>query len=288
MNKDAEFIALDVETANYDPGSICQIGLAHFINGELVENRGELINPETYFDDFMISIHGITAEKVRGAIKLPDLLKALRANLHDQIIVHHTYFDRLALDAAADRYGLPHIECRWLDSARVVRRVFPQFSQRGYALSNIANHLGVVYEAHDATEDAIAAGKVLIKSIERSDSTFDEWLVRAYQKTSHHQTTQIAQSGDPDGPFYGETIVFTGALSMTRQEAAQLAAKIGCNVEDDVNKRTTLLIVGTQNLDRLAGFDKSIKHRKAEALIRKGYSIQIFHERDFLQMVQLA
>jgi DNA polymerase-3 subunit epsilon len=53
-----DFVALDVETANADSSSICQIGLATFEDGCLVDEWSTLVNPEDYFDPFNVSIHG--------------------------------------------------------------------------------------------------------------------------------------------------------------------------------------------------------------------------------------
>jgi DNA polymerase-3 subunit epsilon len=80
-------------------------------------------------------------------------------------------------------------------------------------------------------------------------------------------------------------IAFTGALSMRRDEAADLAAGCGCDVAASVTERTTLLFVGDQDIRRLAGHDKSSKHRKAESLIEKGQPIRILGESDFLRML---
>jgi DNA polymerase-3 subunit epsilon len=94
--------------------------------------------------------------------------------------------------------------------------------------------------------------------------------------------------GNPEGPFAGETVVFTGALVITRREAADLAAGAGCDVADGVTKATTLLVVGDQDIRKLAGQEKSSKHRKAEALIAKGQAIRILGESDFQRIVSKA
>ena len=93
--------------------------------------------------------------------------------------------------------------------------------------------------------------------------------------------------GNPEGQLYGEVIVFTGALSITRREASQLAADAGCEVGASVKKTTTLLVVGDQDIQRLAGHKKSSKHRKAEQLIAEGQRIRILGESDFLRLVEL-
>ena len=52
-----DFVAIDVETANADMASICQIGLAKFKDGKLVEEWSSLVDPEDYFDFINVDIH---------------------------------------------------------------------------------------------------------------------------------------------------------------------------------------------------------------------------------------
>ena len=75
---------------------------------------------------------------------------------------------------------------------------------------------------------------------------------------------RLTREGNAEGPLFGEVVVFTGALSMPRRKAADAAADAGCEVAGGVTKKTTLLIVGDQDVTKLAGHSKSSKHRKAE------------------------
>lgn len=61
------FIAIDVETANADMASICQIGLVSHQDGVVVEEWSTYVDPEDYFDGVNVSIHGIDESVVRGA-----------------------------------------------------------------------------------------------------------------------------------------------------------------------------------------------------------------------------
>jgi DNA polymerase-3 subunit epsilon len=79
--------------------------------------------------------------------------------------------------------------------------------------------------------------------------------------------------------------VFTGALAVTRVEAAAIASDAGCEIDEGITKRTTILVVGDQDLRQLAGYTKSAKHRKAEQLVAKGQHIRILFERDFYSTV---
>ncbi len=280
-----DFFALDVETANADMSSICQIGIVAFSDGSIVHNWGTLVNPEDYFDPFNISIHHITPKMVLTAPCLPDVFSYLQMTIRDRVVVTHMSFDQTSLRRASQKYGLPEISCTWLDSARMVRRHWEQFKETGYNLPNIAAFLGIDYRAHDAVDDARAAGEVVSRIMTESGQSLDQWLERAYKRPSLPHAS-FAQEGNPDGPCYGETIAFTGALYLPRHEAAQLAAAAGCTVGDGVTKQTTILVVGIQDSDRLAGYDKSSKHRKAEKLIQDGQPIKIISEQDFLEMVK--
>jgi len=73
-----------------------------------------------------------------------------------------------------------------------------------------------------------------------------------------------------------------------RREAADAAAAAGCCVDDGVTKHTTMLVVGDQDLRRLAGHEKSSKHTKAELLISKGQSIRILGEGDFMRIATVS
>ncbi|CEG07686.1 DNA polymerase III subunit epsilon [Afipia felis] len=64
-----------------------------------------------------------------------------------------------------------------------------------------------------------------------------------------------------------------------------MAAEVGCKVVDSVSKKTTILVVGDQDLRLTKGQEKSTKHRKADLLIEEGTPIRIIRESDFMMMV---
>jgi DNA polymerase-3 subunit epsilon len=96
---------------------------------------------------------------------------------------------------------------------------------------------------------------------------------------------KLKRDGNPDGPLFGETVVFTGTLSLRKSQMADLAAEAGCGVTNAVTRATTLVVVGNQDIRQLAGHDKSSKHRKAEALQDMGHTIRILSESDFRRLV---
>lgn len=276
-----DFIALDVETANPNLASICQIGIVEFQNSQVVNQREWLVDPEDYFYDMNVHVHGIHEVDVRGQPTWQNLYPAISECLSGRVVVSHTTFDRTSLSRACHKYQMPRIECSWVDSARVVRKVWSAFSHSGHGLSNVAAELGIPFRHHNAKEDARTAGEIMIRAVQHSGVPFSDWLTRS----SAPMAASEKRVGNVEGVLFGEVVVFTGALTIVRSEAANLAAQAGCAVVPTVRTSTTLLVVGDQDISRLAGHTKSSKHRKAEELIAQGQSIRILGETDFLALL---
>ena len=282
------FVAIDVETANADMASICQIGVAKYENGVLVHEWKTYVDPEDYFDGVNISIHGIDESTVAGAPTFPELVDTLRSYLEKSVVVHHMPFDRVAINQAAQRYGTTAPECAWLDSAKIARRAWTACARKGYGLYDVCRMLGYEFRYHDALEDAKAAAHIVLSASNETGLDIGGWLKRIKQPIdpmASSSSSAIRRHGNPEGDLFGEVLVFTGALEIPRREAADLAAAIGCQVAPSVTKKTTMLVVGDQDIKRLAGHEKSAKHRKAESLISKGVPIRILKESDFKKLV---
>lgn len=279
-----DFVVIDVETANPDLGSICQVGVAVFAQGKFSESWSSLVNPSDYFDDFNVSVHGISEAMVSSAPKWTDIHERIKSNYSNQIVASHTPFDRTAIRRACEKNGATPFECQWLDTARVVRRTWTEFSKSGYGLANLSKHFGITFKHHDAEEDARVAGEILLLAIQESGKGALEWCTQSLKSssTARYYTTLEA---NPEGSLFGNVVVFTGALSIPRQEAAKLAAFAGCEVGAGVTKHTSLLVVGDQDISALGGAEKSSKHRKAEELIAKGQAIRIIGESDFERLI---
>ncbi len=276
------FMALDVETANADYSSICQIGIVEHRNGDQISTWSTLIDPETFFDPYNVEIHGVGPDRVKGAPTFGEAFPKLSELLTRKTVVHHGHFDRTAFARCYDLHGLHPLECAWLDSTKIVRRAWPEFMQRGYGLKNLARHFAITLDHHDALSDAAAAALIVERALVESGRPLEEWLVAVKRPISGpHTSGDLRRDGDPDAPFFGESIVFTGTLSVAKATAADEAQKLGFDVQNGVTKKTTFLCVGIQDASRLAGYSKSSKHRKAEKLVSEGHEISILSEPDF-------
>lgn len=282
-----EFVALDVETANPDCSSICQIGIARYSCWKLAEEWKTYVDPEDVFSPINTSIHGIDEVTVAGAPHTRELTDKIYYYLDNNVVVTHTHFDRVSLNQACEKYHLRYPQPTWLDSARVARRTWDKFAWHGYGLANVCREIGYEFKCHDALEDAKAAAEVLMAAMRQTGLDIAGWLERVRQPIGVNRVRMTELEANPEGSFFGNSIVFTGALEISRSEAAKMAARIGCDVQAGVNKDTTMLVVGDQDVRRLAGHEKSSKHRKAESLILKGQQIRIIQEADFLHLVGL-
>lgn len=158
------FLAIDVETACAELGSICQLGVAFFRNGKCERVESRLICPETEFAPFNSALHGISVQDVLQKPTWPDIYPELLAWAAPGVLVSHTFFDLRAIERACRRYGLAMMRYgTWIDTCAEARRAWPQLAN--YKLPTLARYFGIEYRAHDATEDARVAGEIYLLSM---------------------------------------------------------------------------------------------------------------------------
>jgi DNA polymerase-3 subunit epsilon len=158
------FFALDVETANNDRGSICQIGVACVRPDNSIETWMTYVDPQVEFWVFTY-LHGISARTVQGAPTFAEVLPVLRDALNGATVYQHSGFDRSAVATACGNCDLPVPKWDWRDSVHVARAAWPELrGNGGHGLASLKQHLGLVFEHHDAGEDARAAAEVVLRA----------------------------------------------------------------------------------------------------------------------------
>ena len=211
-----DFVAIDLETANPNPWSICQIGVAAFCQGALSQEWMTYLDPEERFNKDNVAVHGITEAAVRGWPTLPGVADHLSELLNGRIVVSHSQFDRVALDRAFDRRQIHRLDCSWLDSAQVARRAWQGLSKRGFGLENLCRLLGYRYQRHDALGDAKAAGIVVLAAIEQTGVGLADWL---------RQVEQPVGDG-PGKPIRPLSVMPPGTVNTAASEIARPSNRI--------------------------------------------------------------
>ncbi|MCO4846340.1 MAG: exonuclease [Yoonia sp.] len=282
------FIAVDVETANSNKHSICQIGLAMATDTGEIQTVGFFVNPKEQFDDFNVQLHGIDRKTVDGARGFDAVIQELRPFLERHTLIQHSSFDKQAFDSACRLNAIPNLRTNWLDSVIIARTAWPELKGNGgHGLASLKKFLNLRFDHHDAEEDARAAAEVVLLAEVHSGEKFPDLAKTAKQKNQKYPVS-VAVDGNQNGPLCGHVACFTGQLSLSRTEAAMIAAGAGITVKTGMSKKVTLTVVGEQDLVTLVGHAKSTKHRRAEELIADGFDIRIIGELEFLELVGSA
>lgn len=110
------------------------------------------------------------------------------------------------------------------------------------------------------------------------------WMGRSW--STEGPNPEPNRHADRAHPLYGQTIVFTGDLSMDRPEAKILAAGHGAQCANNVTRKTTVLVVGSGfRSNDLRNGRLTSKAAKVLDLQQKGQGIEVLSEGEFLQMV---
>jgi len=177
------FIAFDVETANRNAHSICQVGLACVDDWGQITSFSLLVDPAEAFADFNTELHGISAATCQNAPLFPAIIAALAPLMVQQPIVQHSGFDARAVAAACGWHGLDVPALHWVDSVTIARRAWPEFrGNGGHGLGHLKQALKLEFQHHDAGEDARAAAEVVLAAEAKTGRSFVEILARQAQK----------------------------------------------------------------------------------------------------------
>ncbi|HWI62997.1 MAG TPA: exonuclease domain-containing protein [Symbiobacteriaceae bacterium] len=289
----AQIAVIDVETTGLNPHRHDRIvELAAVVinpDGTLVREFVTLVNPDR--DMGPTHIHGLTARDTHTAPRFHEAAPAFIAALTGCAAVagHNIRFDLSFLEAEFGRMG-----CRLPD--------FPTLctmQMAGGSLTSACAAWGITFDgaAHTALHDTRATAR-LLAALLRKDPDLAAW-VRALppitwptfaQQTAKLLTREEARqqpavtevAATAQVGFRGKTVCFTGegqcrvnGSRLTREMAADLAARHGLTVTEAVTKKLDLLVAADP-------FTQSGKAKKA-----RQYGIPVVHEAEFWKALGL-
>lgn len=169
----AENLAVfDTETTGVDPSSarIVSSSIALLGNGgEVVERYDWLLDPGVEIPHAAAQVHGITtavarASGVDAAVGVAQIVDRLRAMVERgfSVVVYNAPYDLTLLRAESARHGVAWPEgLAPIIDPLVIDKQVDRYRKGKRTLEVVARHYGVqLGSAHDAGEDAIAAGRV--------------------------------------------------------------------------------------------------------------------------------
>ena len=167
-----DFIAIDVETANNAPSSICAIGAVKVSGGCIVDRFYELVKPEPewYYRYFSENVHGIYPEDTADACTFDRVWKHMVSRFgydapggmeHVVFVAHNKAFDEKCLRAAHRVYGMTWPDNPFGCTLQKARRTIPRQLVGSYSLPYVCEFMGIPFNNHhNALADAEACAKI--------------------------------------------------------------------------------------------------------------------------------
>lgn len=160
------FVAIDVETANYNPESICSIGAVKVEDGIITDTFYELVKPEPeyYIRRFTNQIHGIGIKETENADTFDKVWQRVARFIGNlPLVAHNKRFDENCIRRAHRVYGMDYPDYRFYCTLQASRRKIPRSFCRSFSLPSVCEALAIPFNNHhNALADAEACAKIAI------------------------------------------------------------------------------------------------------------------------------
>ncbi len=158
------FAAIDFETANSNPSSVCSVGIVEVRNGIMVDSFYSLIQPEpNYYAWFCRKVHGLGPEDTDDAEVFPRVWEKVAPLIEGlPLVAHNAPFDKGCLKAVMQVYQMDWPDYRFYCTCRAARRKLPDLPN--HQLHTVSEACGYHLENHHhALADAKACAAIAIK-----------------------------------------------------------------------------------------------------------------------------
>jgi len=174
-----DFITIDFETGTKSPESAISIGLVKHRNYQPIGSYYSLIRPpKLYIRPDFTEIHGLTVDDVKYAPDFGYLWKnEIKGFIGKTMLAaHNASFDMKVLKTVLKWHGLPVPKLPYFCTLNLSRQAWPKL--KSHTLTSLAKNFGIVYNAHNALDDALTCGKLVQMAVEKFDSekSIEEFL----------------------------------------------------------------------------------------------------------------
>lgn len=274
---DLTFTAFDVETANQNRNSICQIGLTRVENGITVFSKNYFVKPpNNEYDIWNSGIHNITEEVTEFSQTFPNVWFEISQYLDgQQVVAHNLDFDLDCLLSTLYYYNLPKVNFNGHCT----------YKMSNLKLIDLVESLGLeVLNHHDAKNDSKMCAEAYLKLLNGSIPNLtaitkkNESKFNGHEKLSGDILKQNLNEANKDSFFYNKKVVFTGVLeSINRVDCAKIVQSKGADINTAISKKTDIVILGKN-----AGPSKM---KEVEKLNVEGANIQIINEKELMDIL---
>lgn len=152
-----DFAAIDFETANNIPSSVCSVGVVVVRDGLFADSFYALIQPEpNYYTYWCSRVHGLTRADTEEAPVFPYVWERILPLIEGlPLVAHNKAFDEHCLKAVFKVYQMDYPDYVFYDTLRAARRCFPYLAN--HQLQTVAAECGYQLTLHhNALADAEA------------------------------------------------------------------------------------------------------------------------------------
>ncbi len=152
-----DFAAIDFETANNMPSSVCSVGVVVVRDGLFADSFYALIQPEpNYYTYWCTRVHGLTRADTEEAPVFPYVWERIQPLIEGlPLVAHNKAFDEHCLKAVFKVYQMDYPDYVFYDTLRAARRCFPYLAN--HQLQTVAAECGYQLTLHhNALADAEA------------------------------------------------------------------------------------------------------------------------------------
>lgn len=163
------FVAIDVETANNHPTSICAIGAVRVVDGMITDRFYELVKPEPeyYFRYFTEEIHGISRSDTENARVFSEVWRDVDRLIGElPLVAHNKRFDENCIRQAHRCYSMDYPDYPFYCTLETARKKIPRKLISSYSLPYVCDFLAIPFNNHhNALADAEACAKIAMSLI---------------------------------------------------------------------------------------------------------------------------
>ena len=159
------FAAIDFETANEQPSSVCSVGIVIVRHGILVNTIYKLIRPEPeYYLYRNTLVHGLSSLDTENADVFSNVWGDIEPYiLNLPLVAHNAIFDRGCLKAAFLTYQMDYPDYEFKCTLQASRKYFGK-SLPNHRLPTVAAACGhLLTNHHNALDDALACAAIALK-----------------------------------------------------------------------------------------------------------------------------
>lgn len=159
-----DFAAIDFETANEHPTSVCSVGIVTVRDGEIADRFYALIQPEPNFYRYWNTrVHGLTCRDTDGAKVFPYVWEQAEPVIEGlPLVAHNKAFDQACLRAAMRCYQMDWPDYNFFCTLIASKRLMPHLPD--HKLPTVAAACGhFMTDHHNALADAEACAAIALQ-----------------------------------------------------------------------------------------------------------------------------